>query len=80
MHQKLSLLILILLATHFSALSQNWVWAQRMGNTRSDKATCIKTDDSGFIYVSGYFSNQITLGTNAVNLNYTANTQSKEIF
>jgi hypothetical protein len=31
MHQKLSLLILILLATHFSALSQNWVWAQRMG-------------------------------------------------
>lgn len=60
--------------------AQNWVWAQRLGNTRSDKVTCIKTDGLGYIYISGYFSNTTTIGTNAVPLNYTANTNSKEIF
>lgn len=60
--------------------AQTWVWAQKMGNTKSDKATCIKTDSSGFIYVSGYFSNSITLGTNQLVLNFAHNIQSKEAF
>ncbi|MBL7753945.1 MAG: gliding motility-associated C-terminal domain-containing protein [Chitinophagaceae bacterium] len=60
--------------------SQNWVWAQRMGNTKSDKITCIKTDSLGYVYIAGYFSNNITLGTNNLPLNYTANASSKEAF
>ncbi len=63
-----------------SAQSQSWVWAQKLGNVKSDKITSIKTDSAGYIYIAGYFSTSITLGTNALLLNYTANTQSKEIF
>ncbi|MBK8684796.1 MAG: gliding motility-associated C-terminal domain-containing protein [Bacteroidetes bacterium] len=60
--------------------AQNWVWAQRIGNTKSDKIISIKTDSLGYVFISGYFSNTTTIGTNAVPLNYTANTNSKEAF
>lgn len=64
----------------FTISAQSWQWAQRMGNTRSDKITSIKTDSLGFVYIAGYFSNTTTLGTNNLVLNYTANTNSKEAF
>jgi gliding motility-associated-like protein len=75
-------LIFIVLALFLAIKSeaQNYVWTQGFGNTRSDKAISIKTDSAGYIYVSGYFSNTVTLGTNALVLNYTANTNSKEAF
>jgi gliding motility-associated-like protein len=58
--------------------AQSWEWALKWGNVKSDKAICIKTDDSGYIYVAGYFSNTVTLGTNLVVLNYTGSQSSKE--
>ncbi|MBL7764496.1 MAG: gliding motility-associated C-terminal domain-containing protein [Chitinophagaceae bacterium] len=60
--------------------AQNWVWSQRLGNAKSDKVTCVKTDGLGNVFIAGYFSTSITLGTNNLPLSYTANTQSKEIF
>lgn len=63
-----------------NATAQKWEWAQKLGNTKSDKITCIKTDSAGYIYIAGYFSTSITIGTNALLLNFTANAQSKEIF
>lgn len=62
------------------AFAQKWEWAQRIGNIKSDKATVIKTDTAGYIYVAGYFSDQLDLGTNNLHLNNTANPYSKEIF
>lgn len=73
-----SVVVLILLAS--SAKAQKWEWAQKLGNVKSDKITCIKSDSAGYIYIAGYFSTSITIGTNNLFLNYTANTQSKEIF
>ncbi|MFZ4753667.1 MAG: hypothetical protein ACOYLG_10020 [Chitinophagaceae bacterium] len=70
---------LFVICPHFMQ-AQNWVWAQRMGNTKSDKIISIKTDSLGYVFISGYFSNTTTIGTNAVPLNYTANTNSKEAF
>ena len=63
-----------------TANAQAWVWAQKLGNVKSDKITCIKTDSAGYIYIAGYFSTSINIGTNAMLLNFTANVQSKEIF
>jgi gliding motility-associated-like protein len=60
--------------------AQSWQWALKLGDIKSDKATSIKTDDSGYVYVAGYFSNQLSLGTNARILNYTNNAVSKEIY
>lgn len=64
----------------FNSNAQDWVWAQRLGNSKSDKIISIKTDSSGYIYISGYFSNTTTIGTNAIQLTYTANASSKEAF
>ncbi len=75
-----SLTLIIILLTLNDINAQNWVWSKKMGNTKSDKATCIKTDSSGNIYVSGYFSNNISLGTNGLILYYTDNDHSKEAF
>jgi len=72
-----SLLYILLYQT---ANAQAWVWAQKLGNVKSDKITCIKTDSAGYIYIAGYFSTSINIGTNAMLLNFTANVQSKEIF
>ena len=77
------LAILVTLFSFFfctNAIAQNYVWAQKIGNTKSDKITSIKTDSAGYIYIAGYFSNKITLGTNNLALNFTANANSKEIF
>ncbi len=60
--------------------AQNYNWAQRIGNKKSDKATCIKTDSAGYIYVAGYFSDSSLMGTNNVVLKYTHNASSKEAF
>ncbi|MBP6624064.1 MAG: gliding motility-associated C-terminal domain-containing protein [Chitinophagaceae bacterium] len=60
--------------------AQNYVWAQGFGNTKSDKAITVRTDSAGYIYTSGYFSDTITLGTNALLLGFTANATSKEAF
>lgn len=59
---------------------QSYQWAQRLGNAKSDKVTSVKTDGMGNVYIAGYFSTSITLGTNNLTLNYVANTQSKEAF
>jgi hypothetical protein len=77
---KKIIFILLILFIYCNSFSQKWNWAQKIGNIKSDKATCVKTDDSGYIYVAGYFSDHINLGTNQLLLNYTANSFSKEIY
>lgn len=74
-----SIFLSLVLTANF-ANAQNWVWAQRLGNTKSDKVTCIKTDGQGYIYIAGYFSTGTTIGTNAKPLTVTANATSKEAF
>lgn len=71
---------IIILLTYNNTNAQSWVWSNKIGNTQSDKATCIKTDSSGNIYVAGYFSDNISLGINNLILNYTENDYSKEAF
>jgi gliding motility-associated-like protein len=77
--------IAITLLLFFSCIAirsyaQRFDGAAGWGNTKSDKATTVKTDDSGYIYVCGYFSKTITLGTNAVVVNYVGSQTSKEVF
>ncbi|MEZ5045705.1 MAG: gliding motility-associated C-terminal domain-containing protein [Chitinophagaceae bacterium] len=71
---------LFIILTSFITHAQRWDWAQSLGNTKSDKIISVKTDSAGFIYISGYFSNSINIGTNALLLNNTANATSKELF
>ncbi|HNF70784.1 MAG TPA: gliding motility-associated C-terminal domain-containing protein [Chitinophagaceae bacterium] len=80
MKRILFLTLCCLFLSHTMLFSQKWEWAQKLGNTKSDKITCVKTDSAGYIWISGYFSTSINIGTNALLLNYTANAQSKEIF
>jgi gliding motility-associated-like protein len=61
-------------------MAQQYKWASKIGGIKSDKATAIKTDDSGYVYIAGYFSNSVTLGTNNLVLNYTYNANSKEAY
>jgi gliding motility-associated-like protein len=77
--RNLFFLILFIISA-IGSNAQSWQWAQRVGANKSDKVTCVKTDSAGFLYTAGYFSNIITLGTNNLQLNYTSNTNSKEIF
>lgn len=79
MNKSLLILVTCLLAfLHTNA--QSVEWAQRIGNVKSDKITSIKTDGLGYIYIAGYFSTSISLGTNNLVLNYAYNSQSKEAF
>lgn len=64
----------------FSAASQRYEWAQSAGNNKSDKCITMRTDSLGFIYAAGYFGNNIDLGTNQLNLQYTNNNSSKEVW
>lgn len=79
MVKKLIILVVFILAIN-DLNAQNWVWAQSFGIKKANKVSCVKTDDSGYVYIAGYFTQQITLGTNALPLNYTINTNSKEAF
>ncbi|GBL36019.1 hypothetical protein EMGBS15_16140 [Filimonas sp.] len=72
--------VLFLFLSFSFAQAQNWQWAQKLGNIKSDKITSIKTDGQGYIYIAGYFSTSTPIGTNALILNFTANTNSKEAF
>jgi len=63
-----------------SGLGQSFKWAQRIGNSKSDKITSIKTDGIGNVYIAGYFSNSISIGSNSLLLNNVANASSKEAF
>ncbi|MFN0204135.1 MAG: gliding motility-associated C-terminal domain-containing protein [Bacteroidia bacterium] len=63
-----------------TATAQNWIWSQSFGNIKSDKATAIRTDSLGYIFVAGYFSTSVSLGNNGYQLNFTSNQQSKEVF
>jgi gliding motility-associated-like protein len=76
------LLLLIFTSLFFinTSQGQNYKWAQKLGNLKSDKATAIKTDDSGYVYIAGYFSNQIILGTNNLILPFAHNATSKEAY
>jgi hypothetical protein len=79
MHKRLLFLISFTLF-YFTLSAQKWEWAQGLNNiTKSSKITCIKTDDSGYVYIGGYFTKTVTIGTNAVVLNYTGSINSKEV-
>lgn len=78
--KKLLTFILVLLFYFNNIYAQNFEWAQRIGNVKSDKITSIKTDGLGYIYIAGYFSTSLTIGTNNLVLNYAYNSTSKEAF
>ena len=79
MNKSLLFLVTILFFASKSN-AQTVEWAQRIGNVKSDKITSIKTDGLGYIYIAGYFSTSLTLGTNGLVLNYAYNSTSKEAF
>jgi hypothetical protein len=80
MIKKLLFTLAIVFVSQYYSHAQNWIWAQKLGNIKSDKVTCIKTDGLGFIYIAGYFSDVTTIGTNSVPLVFTNNNYSKEAF
>jgi gliding motility-associated-like protein len=72
--------LLLLLFGHYTLTAQNWVWAAKFGNTKSEKVTAVKTDSAGHLYIAGYFSKNTTIGTNAVPIAYIGSANSKEAF
>jgi hypothetical protein len=80
MIKKLVLITSLLLCFAYATNAQNWIWAQKLGNIKSDKITSIKTDGLGYIYIAGYFSTSTPIGINGIMLNFTANSHSKEAF
>lgn len=80
MIKKIVLITSLLLCFVAVIHAQSWVWAKRYGMRKGNKVSCVKTDDSGYVYIAGYFTQQITLGTNALPLSYTINQTSKEAF
>jgi gliding motility-associated-like protein len=77
---KSLLILIIFLSIGWNSSAQTVEWAQRIGNVKSDKITSIKTDGLGYIYIAGYFSTSLTLGTNGLVLNYAYNSTSKEAY
>jgi gliding motility-associated-like protein len=77
---RYALTILCLYCFLHDVAAQNFMWGSKWGNVKSDKATTVKTDPMGFIYVTGYFSTGTTFGTNNLQLTFTANATSKEVF
>ncbi len=60
--------------------AQSIEWAQRIGNVKSDKIISIKTDGIGNVFIAGYFSTSINIGTNSLLLSYVGSVNSKEAF
>jgi hypothetical protein len=55
---------ILLLSINAFAQESNWVWAQSHGGNRNDQANSIATDETGNIYVAGWFySKSIVFGT-----------------
>ncbi len=77
--KRIYTLLFALFIAHASK-AQSFNWAQSIGSTQSDKVTCVKTDGLGNVYIAGYFSDAITIGTNALVLNFVENNYSKEAF
>ncbi len=78
---KIELLLLVLFFLKIDcSKAQNVIWANGFGNIKSDKGTTVKTDYQGYIYVTGYFSTILALGSNAMMLNPVGNATSKEVF
>lgn len=61
MRHTLYMAILVLISV-LRVQSQNYVWAQRIGNTKSDKVVCVKSDAFGNIYISNYFRISLYFG------------------
>jgi gliding motility-associated-like protein len=78
MRQLFSVFLFILVSSQ--VFGQQFQWAQAFQNTKSDKVTCVRVSDSGFVFAAGYFGNNIKLGTNLLTLTYTGSAQSKEAF
>lgn len=77
--KKIYLLLFLLFTAHLSQ-AQSFNWAQRIGDSQSDKVTCMKTDGLGNIYIAGYFSDTIIIGTNNLVFPWIHNDYSKEAF
>ncbi|HYD22956.1 MAG TPA: SBBP repeat-containing protein [Flavipsychrobacter sp.] len=75
-----SLLFIAFVLIHSLSSAQSIQWASRIGNIHSDKLTCVKSDGLGYIYIAGYFSDSIKIGTNNLSLTYVAVPDSKEAF
>jgi hypothetical protein len=50
--------------------AQTWAWSVKAGGIKSDKASHVRTDASGNIYVCGYYNGYATFGSIAVQSNY----------
>lgn len=73
-----SALLFLLCMLTSPLFGQKVKWAQAFQNPKSDKVNCIRTDKDGNVFIAGYFTNAVVLGTNNLPLNNTYNTYSKE--
>ena len=74
------LLTLTIISSAFSLQAQKYEWAFSAGNNKSDKCITMRTDALGYVYAAGYFGNNIDLGINQLNLQFTNNNSSKEVW
>lgn len=72
------LVALALLLTHLTAYSQSIQWAKTYGGTKKDKGRDVAIDAAGNVYMSGFFTDQITLGN--ITLNSTGPVSKEDIF
>lgn len=65
MQKNLSLLLLLLTFNLLSQkiVAQNWQIVKKIGNANEDVANKIATDATGNMYVTGFFSGSLTIGT-----------------
>ncbi len=73
-------ILLLTIISFRSAQAQNYIWSLSSGSTKSDKCITVRADSLGFIYAAGYFSYDINLGTNAVNVQAIGLPSSKEVW
>ena len=62
MLKKITLLLFLIIQSNFT-FSQNTEWVLTAGDFQSEKGISIGTDSLGFIYISGFFNNDITFGS-----------------
>lgn len=78
---RIKFLALILFVTvwsaHTSVHAQSWDWLKNAGGLRADKASTVVVDDSGFIYIAGFYNEQGFFDAFDTGFSYTS---SKEAF
>ncbi len=48
--------LILAIALNSSAFAQDWDWVTHAGGLFSDRATCVRADSAGYLYMCGYFN------------------------